>query len=160
MPTLNTFGSARGFGRAGAAKPNAPTINSVTRASDTSVTITYTLGANNGAPITSVGFTSSPSIALTFTNTDLDGTITVTGTFVQGTSYTFTMTATNAVGTSDASAASESVTPNAVYALSQTFNSSGTYTVPAGKTKIAVWGIASGGSGNSCLLYTSDAADD
>ena len=85
----------RGLGFQGAGKPNAPTINSVTVASDTSVTIAYTLGSNNGAPITTIGITSSPSIALTFTNTDLDGTITVTGSFATSTGYTFTMTATN-----------------------------------------------------------------
>ena len=104
-------GSVRGFGRFGAAKPNAPTINSVTIASTSSVTIAYTLGANNGASITTIGIVSSPSTALTFTNTDLDGSILVTGTFLTNQSYTFTMTATNAAGTSDSSSASNSVTP-------------------------------------------------
>ena len=112
MPIVGSRGlTPRSYGFGGAGKPNAPTINSVTRASNTSVTITYTLGANNGAPILTIGFVSSPSIALTFTNTDLDGTITVTGSFASNTAYTFTMTATNAAGTSSSSSASNSVTP-------------------------------------------------
>ena len=34
-----------------------------------------------------------------------------------------------------------------VYSLSQTFNASGNYTVPAGKTRLAVVGVGSGGGG-------------
>ena len=36
-----------------------------------------------------------------------------------------------------------------VYALSQTFNTSGTYTVPANKTKVAVFIVSGGGGGGS-----------
>ena len=52
----------RGLGFQGAGKPGVPTINSVTRVSDTQVTLGYTLGASNGAPITSIEIISSPSI--------------------------------------------------------------------------------------------------
>jgi hypothetical protein len=34
-----------------------------------------------------------------------------------------------------------------VYSLSQTFNASGNYTVPAGKTSLSVVGVGSGGGG-------------
>lgn len=104
--------SVRGLGFQGAGKPSAPTINSVTVSSTTSVTIAYTLGSSNGAPITTIGITSSPSLSLTFTNTDLDGSVLVTGSFASNQTYTFTMTATNAVGTSNASSPSSSVNPN------------------------------------------------
>lgn len=36
-----------------------------------------------------------------------------------------------------------------VYALSQTFNASGNYTVPAGKTSIALVGVGAGGAGGA-----------
>lgn len=104
--------SVRGLGFQGAAKPNPPTINSATVSSSTSVTISWTQGSNNGAPITSVAITSSPSITLTYTNTDIDGSILVTGSFAINTAYTFTMTTTNAVGTSNTSNISSSITPN------------------------------------------------
>ena len=103
--------SVRGLGFQGAGKPNPPTINSVTRVSDTQVTLSWTAGANNGAPITSISIISSPSISLTYTTTDLDGSVNVTGSFVSNQAYTFTMTTINAVGSSDSSAASSSVIP-------------------------------------------------
>jgi hypothetical protein len=40
-----------------------------------------------------------------------------------------------------------------VYELSQTFNASGTFTVPAGKTKIAIAGTAPGAGGGGGLTY-------
>jgi hypothetical protein len=157
MPLMGARGggSVRGFGRFGAGKPNAPTINSVTIASTTSVTIAYTLGSNNGAPISTIGFVSSPSIALTYTNTDLDGSILVTGSFASNTNYTFTMTATNAVGTSDASPASSSVNPNPAYALIATITNSQTWTVPSGITQLAavVYAGGAGGSGGQSGGY-------
>ena len=39
------------------------------------------------------------------------------------------------------------------YELSQTFNTSGTYTVPAGKTKVAVY-VIGGGGGTGLSPYT------
>jgi hypothetical protein len=101
----------RGLGFQGAGKPTAPTITSVSVASTSSVTVNYTLGASNGAPITAITVLSSPSTSLSYASGDLDGSVTVTGTFTGGQAYTFTMTSTNAVGVSDASAASNSVTP-------------------------------------------------
>jgi hypothetical protein len=56
MPLIQTIASSSLNGvRGKAAKPDAPTINSVTRVSATQVTIAYTLGASNGSAITTVG---------------------------------------------------------------------------------------------------------
>ena len=109
--------SIRGLGFQGAGIPNIPTIDSITVVNATTVTINYTLGANNGAPITSIGITASPSLGLTYTSTDLDGSINVVGTFLTNQAYTFTMTAINAVGTSIASSASNAATPLATVAV-------------------------------------------
>ncbi len=141
--------SVRGLGFQGAGAPSAPTINSVTVSSTTSVTIAYTLGANNGAPITSINITSSPSTSLTYTNTDLDGSILVTASFDAATSYTFTMTAINAVGSSNSSNSSSSVTPNPPYALLSTITNSGNYVVPSGITSLAVFATGGGAGGGT-----------
>jgi hypothetical protein len=108
----------RGLGFQGAGKPSAPTIDSVSAPSTSSVTVNYTLGASNGAPITAITILSSPSTSLSYASGDLDGSVTVTGTFTANQSYTFTMTSTNAVGTSDSSAASNSIKPSPSYFIS------------------------------------------
>jgi hypothetical protein len=73
--------------------------------------VVYTAPASNGGTaITSYTATSSPSGGTGTLSQAGSGTITVTG-LTTNTSYTFTVTATNAVGTSAASAASNSVTP-------------------------------------------------
>jgi hypothetical protein len=86
------------------------------------------------------------------TATGLSSPISVTG-LSPSTSYTFTVTATNANGVSSASAASNSITTDAItYSLSETFsgyNTGGTYTVPAGKTLLTVYVMGSGTSGFS-----------
>ena len=164
MPFLGTRGggSVRGYGRYGAAIPAVSTINSVSVTSGTSVTIGYTLGSNNGAPISNITIVSSPSIALTYTNTDLDGSIVVTGTFSNAQAYTFTLTSTNAVGTSVASSASNSVTPlntpvvtggtlysDATYYYRK-FTGNGTLSVSALPLSVDTLVVAGGGPGFQC----------
>jgi hypothetical protein len=130
--------------------PQAPTIGTAT-GGNASATVTYTANATGGKAVSTFTATSSPG-SLTGTGTSP---ITVSG-LTNGTAYTFTVTATNANGTSTASAASNSVTPIAPYALSQTFNTSGTFTVPSGKTFIALVGTsAGGGGGGSRVQYLS-----
>lgn len=93
--------------------PQAPTIGSATAGSG-SATVTYTAGATGGKTVSTYTATSSPG---SFTGTGASP-ITVSG-LTNGTAYTFTVTATNANGTSNASAASNSVTPSLpVYAYS------------------------------------------
>jgi uncharacterized protein (TIGR02145 family) len=90
--------------------PGAPTIGTATLGT-VSATIAYTAPASNGgAAITSYTATSSPG-GLWGTQTQAgSSTILVSG-LTNGIAYTFTVTATNAVGTSAASAVSNSVTP-------------------------------------------------
>jgi len=90
--------------------PDAPTIGTATSTGSSTATVAFTQPANNGgSTITSYTATSSPSGITGTLNQAGSGTITVSG-LAGGTSYTFTETATNSVGTSAASAASNSIT--------------------------------------------------
>jgi hypothetical protein len=90
--------------------PGAPTIGTATQTGSTTATVTFTAPASNGgAVITSYTATSSPDGITGTLSQAGSGTITVTG-LTGGTAYTFTVTATNAIGTSAASAASNSTT--------------------------------------------------
>ena len=94
--------------------PDAPTIGTATTTGSTTATVSYTAPAfNGGTAITSYTATSSPG-GLTGTLSQAgSGTITVTG-LTTGTAYTFTVKANNVVGSSAASAASNSITTWAV----------------------------------------------
>lgn len=90
--------------------PDAPVIGAAT-ASASSASVAFTAPTNDGgAPITNYIVTSSPG---DFTGQGTSSPITVTG-LTNGTAYTFTVVAVNSIGTSVASAASNSVTPAAV----------------------------------------------
>jgi hypothetical protein len=95
--------------------PDAPTIGtanapSTTATATATATVSFTApSSNGGSTITSYTATSNPgTITGTLTQAG-SGDITVTG-LTYGTGYTFTVTSTNAIGTSAASAASNSVT--------------------------------------------------
>jgi hypothetical protein len=137
MPILGAQGSTKG-------PSTAPTIGTATSPTSTTASVTFTAPSFSKLPITSYTVTSSPG---GLTGTGSSSPITVTG-LSAGTAYTFTVTASHANGQSAASSSSNSVTPVSVYALSQTFNSSGTYTVPSGITKLAVFGWGGGGGGS------------
>jgi len=125
---------SQSFAIAGVA-PAAPTIGTAT-AGDAQATVTFTAPTvTGGNAITGYTATSSPG---GITGTCANSPCTVSG-LADGTTYTFTVTATNAAGTSVPSAASNSVTPKAVAAITNfaanpaapVFKPSGTFTVSA-----------------------------
>ena len=124
IPTANSganYGTASGvwnleeaaaFRKAGdwpipASVPSAPSIGSVTAGIE-QVTVAFSAGSNGGLDITS--FTATASSGETASGSSSPLTVT---SLAAGTAITFTVTATNVVGTSSASSASSSVTPNA-----------------------------------------------
>ncbi len=91
-------------------RPNAPNIGTAT-AGNAQATVSYTVpSSNGGSVITSYTATSNPGGITGTLSQAGSGDITVSG-LTNGSTYTFTVTATNAIGTSVASAASNSVTP-------------------------------------------------
>jgi hypothetical protein len=88
--------------------PDAPTIGTATATSTTAASVTFTAPATGGSAITGYTVTSSPG---SITGTGGSSPITVSG-LTTGQAYTFTVTATNANGTSNASSASNSATPD------------------------------------------------
>ena len=91
-------------------RPDAPTIGTATLG-NAQATVPFTApSSDGGSAITSYTATSSPGGITGTLSQSGSGSITVTG-LTNATAYTFTVTATNAIGTSVASAASNSVIP-------------------------------------------------
>lgn len=137
--------------------PDAPTIGTATATGATTATVAFTQPANNGgSTITSYTATSSPGGITGTLNQAGSGTITVTG-LTSGTNYTFTVTATNAVGTSAASAASNSITtdvPRQLWVSGRNnfgqlgLGDSGAYTDRSSPTQVGTltnWAVTDGG---------------
>jgi hypothetical protein len=112
--------STTGVSYLAATVPQQPTINSVTRISNTVARIAWTAGNNGGSPLTNILVTTSPNASPSYVNTDVDGSVDITGSYVGGQSYTFQIYATSIYGTSLPSTASAglivntSVSPNFV----------------------------------------------
>ena len=91
-------------------RPDAPIIGTATLGNTEAIVPFTAPSSDGGSPITSYTATSSPGgITVTLSQSG-SGSITVSG-LTNATAYTFTVTATNAIGTSLASAASNSVIP-------------------------------------------------
>lgn len=111
--------------------PSAPTIGTAT-AGNTQASVTFTAPASSGgAVITGYTVTSNPG---GFTGTGAGSPIIVAG-LTNGVAYTFTVTATNSVGTSAASAASNSITPASPQTI--TFDNPGAQTYGTSPTLTA-----------------------
>jgi hypothetical protein len=89
--------------------PQTPTIGTVTRVSDTAVSLPFT-GSTGGKNLSAVTIASSPSLSLSYSGTTSP--VTVSASYVYGTDYSFTMTSTNANGVSGTSSASNTTSPN------------------------------------------------
>ena len=137
--------------------PQAPTIGTVSKINDTSVSIPFTPGNNGGSTITGYTIVSSPSVSLSYSGTTSP--ITVTGSF-SGT-HTFTIAAINANGTSEASSASNSIQVVQLASVSggtlssdptyyyRTFTSTGNLSVSNSSLSADVMVIAGGGGGGA-----------
>ena len=145
VKAINAIGTGAASGASNsvtpATVPGAPTIGTAT-AGNTSASVSFTVPVSNGGnAITSYSATSSPG-GLTGTCTAPCTSITVAG-LTNGTTYTFSVKATNAVGSSAASAASNSVTPNVAA------------TVPGAPTI----GTATAGSASASVMFTAPASN-
>ena len=130
----------RAFTMARQTVPVAPTSVVGTKTSTVgSVSVAFTAPTTGYTP-TSYTVTSSPG---SLTGTGSASPIIVSG-LTGGTSYTFTVTSTSAQGTSSASSASSAVA--APTTLTQTFNTSGTFTNP-GVSTVEVLVVGGGGGG-------------
>ena len=134
--------------QAAATAPGAPTIGTAT-AGNALATVAFSAPASNGgSAITGYTVTSSPGGK---TGTGTSSPITVSG-LTNATAYTFTVTATNAVGISSASAASNSVTPQAA-ATAPGAPTIGTATAGNAQATVAFSAPASNG-GSAITGYT------
>ena len=95
-----------------AAVPSAPSSVSATIVSTKGVSLGFIAGDSNGSNITGYSVTSSPSVSGGLTVSGSRSPLTVVGAFVQGQAYTFQIVEENSAGSSSASLASNSVTPN------------------------------------------------
>ena len=133
-------------GKALVTAPEAPTITAVSITGTVSPTVTFTPAPRGVAP-TTFTVTSDPG---SFTATGASSPITYTSMSIPtGDDYTFSVTGTAATGTGIASAASTLLELDASYVLFETFTTSGTFTVPAGATKLAVFALGGGSGGAS-----------
>lgn len=124
--------------------PQAPTIGTTTLSGNTA-SVAFTPGGTGGLSVTYTA-TSSPS---SITGTNSASPVSVAN-LARGTAYTFTVTATNANGTSAASAASNSVTPD----YNESFDSFYSFTAPTtgGYSRTLMTGNSSS-YGNMMVMY-------
>ena len=124
--------------------PEAPTLTGVSVTDTIRPTVSFT-PSNTGVTPTSFTVTSTPG---SYTATGNSSPITYNSMGIAtGDDYTFTVSGTASTGTGLSSAASSLLELDATYVLFETFTSSGTFTVPAGATKLAVFALGGGSGG-------------
>ena len=139
LVTSEINGSLDLYGKISITAPDAPIIGTAI-ATSTQTSVSFAAPLSDGdSPIINYTAIASPGGNIGTVSQAGSGTITVTG-LTNGTAYTFTVTATNSVGTSAASAASNSVTPA---------------TVPDAPTI----GTATAGNGQASVPFTAPASD-
>jgi hypothetical protein len=142
----NLTGKRYNDGSAGTTKipdvPDTPTV-ATPAVVDGGVQLSVTAAPTGGLP-TSYSAVSTPgSVTATSNNTA----IAYGNNLVVGTTYTFRVKAINSTGESPLTSATSSIVAPG-YELVQTFNSSGTFTVPAGKSAVAIVGTGAGANGS------------
>jgi len=119
--------------------PDMPTLTATPTENGSSITVTANAASRGGIPA-SFSATSSPGSVVANSNNsaiDFGANLTI------GTEYTFQVKAVNATGSSPYTASTNAIVQPG-YQLSQTFNTSGNFTIPAGKTRVAVVGVGAG----------------
>lgn len=129
--------------------PQAPTIGTASRVSNTQVSVGFSVNNTGGKAISSITIVSSPSISLTYSGTSSP--ITVTGSFALNTAYTFSVSATNANGTSGLAGPSNSVTPNS--ASGPTAPTNLQRSPGSGFSKTFSWGVPASNGGSAITGY-------
>lgn len=142
--TINTLQVS---GVTSVAVPTEPSITSATPSAGLAEVSVAFNASNLGPTATNFEVVSSPG---SITASGATSPINVTG-LTGNTSYTFTARAINNNGNSPYSSASTSVTTANPYTLDQTYTSSSTYTVPAGKTQVLVVVVGGGAAGNDVV---------
>jgi hypothetical protein len=139
MATGNIRGGKRNY-----ARPTLPITSTATTSADTSsVAIAYT-PATLGAAATSYVITAdNPPVTVTRTVTTSGTNVSIT----PGGTYAVTIAGQNYNGLGPALTINNALVIPSVYDLAQTFNASGTYTIPTGITKLAGYAIGAGGGG-------------
>ena len=121
-----------------------------TNSNCTSVTISFTHNFRGKNSLTYQSSTSGLSSSVGSSPLTING-------LTPGTSYSFTVVASSAAGVinSSSTTAASITIDQQPYSLSQTFLSSGVFTVPANVTEISVKGIGAGGNGaNGAVIIT------
>lgn len=129
--------------------PQAPTIGTATRVSNTQASIGFTLNNNGGASVSSLIVASAPTVSLTYSGTSSP--VAVSGTFTLNQGYTFTVRAVNANGSSFSSGSSNQITINQASAPSAP--TSLQRSPGSGFAKTFSWGVPSSNGGSAISGY-------